>query len=144
MGSWFQRGMVASLVLSVALALMLGRTVGFRCDCGAAARLVSVPQCDRLECHPEHSHADGCGSAEHAASGGDEHSHSHPAVKALIEWQSAGKDRSTLPAASVRATVVSVLVWAAPPAGASSPVRPAIAFSPPPPRRTFLTPLLLI
>jgi len=142
MRSWIQRWVVASLVLAVALTWLNGRTVGYRCDCGAVARLVPVPDCHLLECHPDHHHADGCDQDEHDASGGADHSHNHPAVREQPEWRCPDAGWSSLPVAAVLPAPRPVQIE--PTAATIAPALPLINFSPPPPRRTFLTSLLLI
>lgn len=152
-GGWFYLGMwssikrwvVASLVLAVTLALLHGRTVGYLCDCGDVAKLVAVPDCHQLECHPDRSHFDGCTQdKEHTSSGHADHAHNHSAVKAQVEWQSHGHHWSALPALAIHATPAFPLVWTTAPSEAVVLAPSPPAHSPPPPRQTYLTSLLLI
>lgn len=151
-GGWFyfvmwssiKRWVVASLVLAVTLALLHGRTVGYLCDCGDVAKLVAVPDCHQLQCHPERRHFDGCTQDKAHTSGQADHAHSHSAVKAQVEWQSHGSPWSALPAIAFHAMPASPLICIAPTSEAAVRVSPPPAHSPPPPRRTYLTSLLLI
>ena len=135
---------LASLVLAVTLALLHGRTVGYLCDCGEVAKLVAVPDCHQVECHPDRSHFDGCTQDNKHTSGHTDHAHSHSAVKAQVEWQSHGSHWSALPALAFHAAPASPLVFSVSPSEAGAGVSPPPAHSPPPPRRTYLTSLLLI
>lgn len=142
MRSWIQRWLVASLVLAVALTCLHGLTVGYRCDCGDVAKVVAAPDCHLLECHPDHHHADGCDQDEHDASGGADHSHHHPAVHTQPEWRCPDAGWTGLPA--LVALPAPRPVQFEVPIAAFTPTLPAINFSPPPPRRSYLTSLLLI
>jgi hypothetical protein len=142
MRTWVQKWVGTSLVLAVALLLLHGRTVGYRCDCGEVAKLVPMPDCHPLEHHAKHQHADGCDLDEDHDSDGADHSHKHPAVQEQPEWCCRDAGWSGLPAlAGIPMPVPAEFVLSVAEVPRALPV---INFSPPPPRLTFLTSLLLI
>jgi hypothetical protein len=101
-----------------------------------------MPDCHLLECHPDHDHADGCEQDEQDAARDADHSHQHTAVHAQPEWRCPEAGWSGLP--SLVASPAPRPVQFETPTAAVTPTLPAINFSPPSPRRTFLTSLLLI
>lgn len=137
-----QRLVIALLAMAVGLSLVQGRTLGYLCDCGDAARLVPVPDCHQVECHPDHAHADGCDDTTELPSGGADHSHDHPAVQ--DQPDGTGSDPGSVAAPVTVAVPIRGLVRIALPATETPARVPVGSCIPPPPRRTFLNSVLLI
>jgi hypothetical protein len=139
-----QRFLALILGMACAWTLASGRTVGYRCDCGETVRVVAGPDCHQFECHPGHRHADGCETDEDHPSDSPDHSHEHPAVKVQAEWLCSESNWNALPLVAT-AAMPPPAAWQLPPMAIPFRVDPTAAdFDPPPPRRSFLTPLLVI
>lgn len=142
--AWFQRFLAACLLLAVGLTSLRGQVIGYRCDCGELPVVVAVSDCHLLECHPDHAHADGCATDTDHPSGGADHSHEHPPVVSELEWSRVETGWSGLTLVAPLPPVVTIASSFELEAGQAPALLPVINFSPPPPRRTFLTSLLLI
>jgi hypothetical protein len=142
--TWFQRLLAGLLLLAVGATSASGTVAGYRCDCGPVLRLVATPDCHLDDCHPGHRHEDGCDSDTDHASGGADHSHDHPAVHAEVDWNHAGTAMSggASPDVLVAAPLGQRIVVA--PSPTFWRLLPEISASPPPPKRHFLTSVLLI
>ncbi len=141
--TWFQRLLAGLLLLAVGATSALGTVTGYRCDCGPVLRLVATPDCHLDDCHPGHHHEDGCDSDTDHRSGGADHSHQHSAVHADVDWNHGGTAMSGVgtPEGLVAAPVVKRIIF--PLALTFLRILPEISASPPP-KRHFLTSVLLI
>lgn len=141
---WLQRFLAGCLLLAVGVTLFNGQVVGYRCDCNKVAVVVPVPDCHELECHPGHAHADGCESDTDHPSGKADHSHHHPPVVSQLEWTKLEADWSGLPFVGPIPPVMTSPADRGLATSQAPALLPVVNHSPPPPRRSYLTSLLLI